>query len=525
MIKKSGLIIAIFLLVLAIISLILYFQANDKKVYSDELINKVSTGFKKSLKSFVSSADKSMANAKTALFNSDKSLRKKNDLDNLFVSQMVDNKLLKGIILFSNNLNYVIIREDKTWATTYSYKSADSLLNWTRLDDKLNVISNWSDTYNFFMDKTNRNSVKLKKDSSGIGYWRSVLSQIPGKRELIVNVSGFEDGKGKNYTIGLIYKTSEIAKGFSEIFSFQNPLVNIIDERGILITPIKTDDTTKIADYKNLTLEIEKLVTSWKNNRQNQPNTYSFEKHKQVYWTRIDTLDNKGLKGFAITVSENDINNSISLLVNKYLYASIILFVLGAAILLLSLLKRKKTKAENNELIKFEKQKLKKLITGGETAKLELKSSLRFDYRQQKENKVLEDVILKSIAAFANAKGGTLIIGVKDDLDILGLENDFNTLKKPDADYFELHLNKLIVNQFGISFINESLLVYFEEFDEKTICIIRINPSAHPLYLKTKDKNGQQIEKFYVRSGNSSQQISSLKEINDYIRRRFRRHH
>ncbi len=525
MIKKSGLIIAFSLFVLAIVSLILYFQANDKKVYSDELINTVSTGFKKSLKSFIGSADKSMNNAKTALFNTDKSLRTKHDLDNLFVSQMVDNKLLKGIILFSKNLSYVIIREDKTWATTYSYKSADSLLNWTRLDDKLNVISNWSDTYNFFMDKTNRNMVELKKDSSGIGYWRSVQSQIPGKRELIVNVSGFEDGNGKNYTIGLIYKTSEIAKGFSEIFSFQNPLVNIIDERGILITPIKTNDTSKIADYKSLTLEIEKLVSNWKNNRLNQPNTYSFERHKQIYWTRIDTLDNKGLKGFAITVSEDDINKSTGLWADKYLYSSVFLFVLGAVALLLSFLKRKKAGAENKELTKYEKQYLEKLIAGGETARLEFKSSLRFDYRQQKENKVLEDVILKSIAAFANAKGGTLIIGVGDNLGILGLENDFNTLKKTNADYFELHLNKLIVNQFGISFINENLLVYFEQIEEKTICIIRINPSAHPLYLKTKDKNGQQIEKFYVRSGNSSQQISSLKEINDYIRRRFRRHH
>ena len=162
-----------------------------------------------------------------------------------------------------------------------------------------------------------------------------------------------------------------------------------------------------------------------------------------------------------------------------------------------------------------------KLVNGGETENAEFKSSLRYDYRLEKENKILENVILKSIAAFANAKGGTLFIGIDDDMNILGLENDYNTLKKNDADYFELHIRKLINNQFGISFVNESLLLYFPEIEEKQICVIQINPSFSPLYIKTKDKQGQSIEKFYVRSGNASQQISSLKEINDYIKRHF----
>ena len=76
-------------------------------------------------------------------------------------------------------------------------------------------------------------------------------------------------------------------------------------------------------------------------------------------------------------------------------------------------------------------------------------------------------------------------------------------------------------NQFGISFTNEYLLLYFPKFDTKQICVIHINPSPSPQFINTRDKQGQQIEKFYVRSGNASQQINSLKEINDYIRRRF----
>ncbi len=120
-----------------------------------------------------------------------------------------------------------------------------------------------------------------------------------------------------------------------------------------------------------------------------------------------------------------------------------------------------------------------------------------------------------------NAKGGTLFIGVSDDIEILGLENDFNTLKKRDVDYFELHLRKLINNQYGIAFSNESLSMAFPIFDEKTICVIQVSSSENPIFLKIKNNQGNEIEKFYVRSGNASQEISSLTEINEYIKIRF----
>ncbi len=126
-------------------------------------------------------------------------------------------------------------------------------------------------------------------------------------------------------------------------------------------------------------------------------------------------------------------------------------------------------------------------------------------------NAVLETVILKSIAAFANGKRGSLIIGVNDDGDIQGLESDFNTLKKQDTDGFELHLRHLIKNQFGISFSKAHLEVAFPKVTGKLLCVIRITPSGQPLYMKMKNKNGNDIEKIYVRLGNASQEISSLR--------------
>ena len=55
------------------------------------------------------------------------------------------------------------------------------------------------------------------------------------------------------------------------------------------------------------------------------------------------------------------------------------------------------------------------------------------------------------------------------------------------------------------------------------ICKIKVLPTNEPIYLKFKNKNGQVEEKFFVRSGNSSQEIKSIAEITDYINTRFKK--
>ena len=160
------------------------------------------------------------------------------------------------------------------------------------------------------------------------------------------------------------------------------------------------------------------------------------------------------------------------------------------------------------------------LIAEGETDDLEFKSSLRWDYRQQEPNKKLEDVILKSIAAFANGQGGTLLIGIADDGQPLGLERDYAALGNVDRDRFELHLYTLFNNAFGEAFVANKLKVAFPSVDGVEICQIDIQPGQKPIIVKVPDKNGQAVEKFYVRSGNSSREMP-MSEMHSYISDRF----
>lgn len=163
---------------------------------------------------------------------------------------------------------------------------------------------------------------------------------------------------------------------------------------------------------------------------------------------------------------------------------------------------------------------LEDLIAEGESDELEFKSTLRWDVKEGTINKKLEEVIMKTVAAFANSQGGTLLIGVGDDGEVLGLEPDYHSLGGVDRDKFELHLRNLLNQQFGTGFVTSKVVIKFHEVEKKEVCQIETAPAKEPVILKVKDKNGQPTEKFYARSGNSSQEIP-LSEMNAYIKERF----
>jgi len=160
------------------------------------------------------------------------------------------------------------------------------------------------------------------------------------------------------------------------------------------------------------------------------------------------------------------------------------------------------------------------MIAEGESDEMEFKSTLRWDIKEGVVNKKLEEVILKTVAAFANSQGGTLLIGVEDDGTVLGIEQDLVSLGDVDRDKFELHLRNLLNQQFGAGFVTSKVQIRFHEVEGKEVCQVEVSLAKEPVILKVKDKSGQSVERFYARSGNSSQEIP-LSEMNAYLKERF----
>jgi len=175
----------------------------------------------------------------------------------------------------------------------------------------------------------------------------------------------------------------------------------------------------------------------------------------------------------------------------------------------------------NERLLQSDAVDLSELIAHGENNRLEFKSSFRWDYRENKVNKKLEEVILKSIAAFSNAKGGVLFIGVDDSGNTIGLEKDFSTFKQANKDHFELHLRNLVNTEYGVPFTTNNLNVSFPLIRSKEVCMIEIRQGLEPVYTTVTDKSGSPVERFYVRSGNTSQELIKPSRIMTYIKARF----
>jgi len=150
------------------------------------------------------------------------------------------------------------------------------------------------------------------------------------------------------------------------------------------------------------------------------------------------------------------------------------------------------------------------IIDKGENDLIEFKSSLRWDYRQEKVNKALEQVIVKTISAFLNTEGGMLFIGVGDDGNALGLQNDYQSLSKNSRDGFLLALTNLINQNMGKS-THKFITINIISINEKDVCIVTAEKSDKPVFIGKGDN-----EEFYIRASASSQPLG-MSETFKYI--------
>jgi hypothetical protein len=155
-------------------------------------------------------------------------------------------------------------------------------------------------------------------------------------------------------------------------------------------------------------------------------------------------------------------------------------------------------------------QTLEELLAAGESAVLELKSSLRWDVNKQQVNTELQKVIAKTVAGLMNSEGGTLVIGVADDGTVLGLENDFKSIKRSDRDGFEQILRQVLIDYLGAEF-SSYVHTSFPTHHDCIICVVKIDRTPKPVYLI--DKNSTD---FYIRAGNTTRPLD-IQAAHEYI--------
>jgi hypothetical protein len=146
---------------------------------------------------------------------------------------------------------------------------------------------------------------------------------------------------------------------------------------------------------------------------------------------------------------------------------------------------------------------VKQMIAVGESDRLEFKSTIRTNLHAGKPGKEIELAWLKSVVAFCNTEGGTILIGVKDNGEVLGLDAD----NFQNDDKCLLHIQNLISEHVGVehlSYVRFHLL----SIEDKKILVIQCIPLKRIMLLKSSGK-----EQFYVRSGPSSIELPMSKVL------------
>jgi len=150
------------------------------------------------------------------------------------------------------------------------------------------------------------------------------------------------------------------------------------------------------------------------------------------------------------------------------------------------------------------------LIKLGESATLEFKSTLQWDVIRKQVNKNLRFSVLKTITAFLNSGGGTLIIGVEDNGAVFGLERDLKTVKGQSLDGFAQLLNNLIGTRIGVEFAH-FIKIRFEHIDGRSVCIVDVDKAPEPVFM-----DGPQGKVFFIRHGNTTRALDP-EEMYHYI--------
>jgi hypothetical protein len=155
--------------------------------------------------------------------------------------------------------------------------------------------------------------------------------------------------------------------------------------------------------------------------------------------------------------------------------------------------------------------KVMNLTRSGESKTVEFKESFSLDVRKGTKEKIIELFALKTLVAFLNTNGGTLLIGVSDKGEIPGIGEEIRKFHNSN-DAFLLHFKNQIKHRIGeqyYPFINQRIVNVHGSY----VLMVECGESPGPCYLDGND--------FYVRTNPATDKLEGPKLV-DYVRNHFK---
>jgi type I restriction enzyme R subunit len=142
------------------------------------------------------------------------------------------------------------------------------------------------------------------------------------------------------------------------------------------------------------------------------------------------------------------------------------------------------------------------LLANDEDYAVVFKSTARWDIRENHPSRAIEDAIVKTVAGFLNADGGTLLIGIGPDRQVVGLDLDYARVKPANGDGFVNWLTTHLINALGHAPVTRTR-ARIAVHAGREVCRVDVAASPQPVWARTSKDD----RVFFVRMNNSTRAL------------------
>lgn len=400
---------------------------SNETFYPDEQIQSITKQYVGYFEKNANMVENSLSHLQNSLDTTDLKAIKQADIISLLMEELDHSEKISAFLILEHNHKITMLEKDQN-SYLYAIDSSVTVDNvtWHRIDKDQNEMNTWIRALGVQMNIINRGTEMFNDNYQfQIPIWTTANRLLENNRKSIAAHITWKSSVSEELVtcIAILDRFNDLGMlpGTSDLM-YQSYLLNINNDVFPFLGKVTNDSIASQLD--------QMAMESWKGANRAIPTTINFSFQDSDWWGQSNYTDIRGVNAILLVMDKDTLR--ISILVR---YQTELLIALAILILLILLFFFRRIRIKSSSIDQYIKSQntdkhASELIKQGENNYLEFKSSFRYDYVQNKVNKDLEYVIAKSVAAFSNGRGGTLLIGLDDDGNVLGLENDILTLKR-----------------------------------------------------------------------------------------------
>ncbi len=418
------------------------------------------------------------------------------ELAGRFIPVLEEFSRLSGVILADDTGREVFVyRHEEKWRIrTVDAEQRPGIVERQQWDDPSGPARQWSEQLDY--DPRTRpwfESATAPGQDETV-HWTAPYTFVTAKQPGVTAAAAWRAAgePGKTFVVALDVLLRQVIEHTASIAVSEHGKAFLFDSQG---QPIESPGTAPRAQVSTMEAAIPQALEVWRDSPEQRTQVAPIKIGARTYWTGFQPVSARDEAFWVgVVVPAADFQAEIqsrqywlwgvagaSLLIGGLLATLIARYYGGH----LKTLERRQAPRGANE------EEVRALIAQGESAHLEFKSTMRFNLKADRPGKEIELAWLKGIAAFLNAEGGMLLIGVADDGAIVGLgHDDFAS-----DDKCLLHFNNLVGQHIGQEFARY-LSPRIVTVGSEKVLLVECEPAGEPAFLKNREK-----EEFYVRTG------------------------